>query len=342
MPAVPFRSPNQGTRALGGLSTRVCALLGCRYPVVLAGMGGVARSELVAAITNAGGFGFLGMVREPPSLIRKEVEAVRRATSRRFGVNLIPAATDSELLERQLHMCIDLAVPVVALFWELVPGVVERLRDAGILVVYQVGSAKEAETAQRAGAHILIAQGVEAGGHVRGTTPLKRLLSEVIASSDVPVLASGGIVDGRDVADALSSGADGVVIGTALLASPESFAHDYHKERIVTARSQETLLTDMFHINWPIGAPVRVLQNSATRGLRGDPFGPKSVIGEEEGRPIYLFSTDSPLRSMTGDLEAMALYAGQGVDRIDAIIPAGDRLRTIVAEAQSLLFGWGN
>ena len=169
------------------------------------------------------------MVREPPSLIRKEVEAVRRATSRRFGVNLIPAATDSELLERQLHTCIDLAVPVVALFWELVPGVVERLCDAGILVVYQVGSAKEAETAQRAGAHTLIAQGVEAGGHVRGTTPLKRLLSGVIASSDVPVLASGGIVDGRDVADALSSGADGVVIGTAFLASPESFAHDYHK-----------------------------------------------------------------------------------------------------------------
>ena len=325
----------------GHLSTRVCDLLDCRYPVVLAGMGGVARSELVAAITNAGGFGFLGMVREPPSLIRKEVEAVRRATSRRFGVNLIPAATDSELLERQLHMCIDLAVPVVALFWELVPGVVERLRDAGILVVYQVGSAKEAETAQRAGAHILIAQGVEAGGHVRGTTPLKRLLSEVIASSDVPVLASGGIVDGRDVADALSSGADGVVIGTAFLASPESFAHDYHKERIVTARSQETLLTDMFHINWPIGAPVRVLQNSATQGLRGDPFGPKSVIGEEEGRPIYLFSTNSPLRSMTGDFEAMALYAGQGVDRIDAIIPAGDRLRAIVAEAQRLLSAGG-
>jgi nitronate monooxygenase len=206
---------------------------------------------------------------------------------------------------------------------------------AGILVVYQVGSTKEAETAQRAGAHILIAQGVEAGGHVRGTTPLKRLLPEVIlrrASARIR-----GIVDGRDVADALSSGADGVVMGTAFLASPESFAHDYHKGRIVAAQSQDTLLTDMFHINWPIGAPIRVLQNSATRGERGDPFGPKSVIGEEEGRPIYLFSTDSPLRSMTGDFEAMALYSGQGVDKIDAIIPAGDRLRAIVAEAQRLL-----
>ena len=108
---------------------------------------------------------------------------------------------------------------------------------------------------------------------------MKRLLSEVIASSDVPVLASGGIVDGRDVADALSSGADGVVIGTAFLASPKCLRTTITRNGC-TARSQETLLTDMFHINWPIGAPVRVLQNSATQGLRGDPFGPKSVIGE--------------------------------------------------------------
>src|SRR4029077_15566638 len=103
------RNPDGIDAMSNALHTPVCDLLGCKYPVVLAGMGGVARSELVAAVTNAGGFGFLGMVREPPSLIRKEVEAVRRATSQRFGVNLIPAATDSGLLERQLHTCIDLA-----------------------------------------------------------------------------------------------------------------------------------------------------------------------------------------------------------------------------------------
>ena len=110
MPVVPFRSPEQRRHGTWErhLFTRVCDLLDCRYPIVLAGMGGVARSELVTAVTNAGGFGFLGMVREPPSLIRKEVEAVRRATSQRFGVNLIPAATDSELLERQLHSALTL------------------------------------------------------------------------------------------------------------------------------------------------------------------------------------------------------------------------------------------
>lgn len=99
------------------LRTQACVLLGCEHPVVLAGMGGVGRSELVAAVTQAGGFGFLGMVREPPSLIHREVEAVRRVTSKPFGANLIPAATDGDLLEQQLVTCIELGVPVVALFW---------------------------------------------------------------------------------------------------------------------------------------------------------------------------------------------------------------------------------
>ncbi len=319
------------------LRTSACDLLGCEYPVVLAGMGGVARSKLVAAVTEAGGFGFLGMVREPPSLIRREVEAVRCVTSKPFGVNLIPAATDQELLEQQLVTCVELGIPVVALFWDLSIEIVGRLRDAGILVVCQVGSSKEGEAAQRAGAQILIAQGVEAGGHVRGTKPLEVLLPEIIAASDVPVLAAGGIVDGSDLADALRAGAQGVVIGTAFLASPESFAHDYHKQRIVLAEGKETVLTEIFHINWPIGAPVRVLQNSATRGERGDPLRLRQIIGEEEGRPIFLFSTDSPLRSMTGDFEAMALYAGQGVDKINAIVPAGERLAAIVSDATRLL-----
>ena len=112
-------------------------------------------------------------------------------------------------------------MPVVALFWDLSRDIVSRLRDAGILVVCQVGSAKEGASAQLAGAQILIAQGIEAGGHARGTTPLWLLLPEVISSTDVPVLGAGGIVDGRDLANALRSGAQGVVIDTAFLASPE-------------------------------------------------------------------------------------------------------------------------
>jgi nitronate monooxygenase len=153
------------------------------------------------------------------------------------------------------------------------------------------------------------------------------------------VLAAGGMVNGQDLVEVVQLGAQGIVIGTAFLAAPESFAHDYHKQRIVEATSRDTTLTDIFHINWPIGAQVRVLENSTTRGQKGDPFGPRRIIGDEEGRPVYLFSTDSPSRVMTGDFEAMALYAGASVDRISRIMPAGERVTQIVDEAASLLTG---
>lgn len=314
------------------------ALLGCRYPIVLAGMGGVARSELVAAVADAGGFGFLGMVREPVALIRREVEALRRLGHGRFGVNIIPAATEKNLLDRQIGTIIDLGVPAVMLFWEIDAGVVRRFRNAGVMVIYQVGSPEEARAAEQAGAQAIIAQGVEAGGHVRGTTPLRRLLPAVRHAVDVPVLAAGGLATGVDLVTAQALGAAGVVLGTALIAATESFAHAHHRRRLIAAGPHETLLTDTFHLNWPDGAMVRVLSSAVTAGQRGAPRGSgPEVIGEEEGRPIYLFSTDSPLRSMSGDFEAMALYAGTGVGRVTAIRPAADIVAGIVAEADALL-----
>lgn len=319
------------------LHTPVCDLLGCTYPVLLAGMGGPARSELVAAVSNAGGFGFLGMVRESPELIASEIAKVRERTDRDFGVNLIPAATKPELLEAELAACIAAKVPAMALFWDLSADIVKRLRDEGILVACQVGDAREAEDAQKAGAQIIIAQGVEAGGHVRGRIKLADLLPQVIAGVDVPVIAAGGIVDGKGLADVLRAGAQGAWIGTAFLATTEAFSHDYHKQRIVEADGA-TVHTDAFHVNWPKGAFVRVLPNSVTRGERGDPFsGQREAIGKEGARTIWLYSTDSPLKSMTGDFEAMALYAGEGARRIRKIVPARERLNEIVAEAAEAL-----
>jgi nitronate monooxygenase len=319
-------------------ANRATDLLGCELPIVLAGMGGVARSELVGAVTAAGGFGFLGMVREPALLIAKEVEALRRMGYGNFGVNIIPAATERALLERQIETIIELHVPAVALFWDIDARVVARLRDAGITVVYQVGSVDEAIAAERAGAQMIIAQGVEAGGHVRGTRPLRELLPATAAAVDVPVLAAGGLATGGDLVTALALGAGGMVLGTALLATHESFAHDAHKQRLIGAASGDTVLTDTFHINWPPGAPVRVLKSDVTAGRRGKSHAnERVVIGEEDGRPIYLFSTDSPLRSMTGEFDAMALYAGTGVGRIRKIESAGARLGEIAAEAKRQL-----
>ncbi|RYE86155.1 MAG: nitronate monooxygenase [Hyphomicrobiales bacterium] len=322
------------------LHSPVCELLGCRVPIVLAGMGGVSRADLVAAVSAAGGFGFLGMVREDPALIVEEVEHLRGLGHQCFGVNIIPAATDPVLLEDQVAACIRLGVPVVGTFWDLDERLVVRLRDAGIVVAHQVGSVDEAIAAERAGVQIIIAQGCEAGGHVRGVTPLGQLLPAVAGAVNVPVLAAGGLVTGGDLVSALALGAEGIVLGTAMLATEESFAHAYHKQRIFAAEAQDTMLTTDFHINWPPGAPVRVLNSAVTSGARGTPSSPvRTVVGEENGRPIYLFSTDSPLRSMTGDFESMALYAGTGVGRISERARAGDRLENIVAEAEALLAG---
>ncbi len=319
------------------LHTAACDLLGCQYPVILAGMGGVSRSALVASVTNAGGYGFLGMVRESPELMREEINNVRKKTDKEFGVNIIPAATDPDLLEQQIAVCIQERVASVCLFWDVYPEIIQRLKDAGIIVVHQVGSLEDAEQAQAAGVHLLIAQGNEAGGHVRGILPLRELLSEILQVSNVPVLASGGIVNGHDLAEMLIAGAHGVSVGTAFLATKESYAHDYHKQRIVDSREGETLLTTLFHINWPFGAFTRVLQNSATRTQpenKPDRHDEKIIIGKEDGRPVYLYSTDSPLQSTTGDLEAMALFAGCGACRVDTIESAASRLGSMVDEAQ--------
>lgn len=315
-------------------STHAVDLLGCKLPIVLAGMGGVSRSDLVAAVTAAGAFGFLGMVREPVALIRQEVATLRQRGYENFGVNVIPAATSRALLDQQVETIIELRVKAVALFWDLDVSVVRRFRDAGITVVYQVGSVEEAVAAEGAGAQIIVAQGVEAGGHVRGSTLLCKLLPDVLKAVNVPVLAAGGLATGDDLVAARAFGADGVVLGTVLAAAEESFAHLYHKQRLVLGTACETVLTRAFHINWPDGAAVRVLENRVTRNMIG-PDLPKvrHVIGEEAGRPIYLFSTDSPLQSMTGDFESMALYAGTGIGCITSIRPAGEIIREIASSA---------
>lgn len=320
------------------MHTAACDLLGCEYPVILAGMGGVARADLVAAVSEAGGYGFLGMVREPAEFILAQISAVRRHTDREFGVNLIPAATPPALLAQQVAVCLSEHVNSVSLFWDVAPELIALFRRAAITVVAQVGSVVEAERAVDAGAQMIVAQGIGAGGHVRGVARWSDLLHEIASRCDVPIVVAGGIADGAGLAEAISLGADGVMLGTAFLATHESFAHSYHKKRITESQGGETVYTDSFHWNWPRGAPVRVLANSVTRGERGDPYQePRIEIGSDGGRPIFLFSTDSPLRTTTGELDAMAIYAGEGTAKIDQIVSASERIASIVSQASRLL-----
>ncbi|MEI4264053.1 NAD(P)H-dependent flavin oxidoreductase [Roseovarius sp. D0-M9] len=325
------------------LRTPLCDLLGCDVPILLAGMGGVSRWELAAAVAKAGGYPTLGMVREAPELIEHEVQALRAATGRSFAVNLIPAATDPDLLDAQIACCLDLGVRAFSFFWDVVPSAVERVKAAGCLVLHQVGTVQAARDAEAAGADVLIAQGIEAGGHVHGRIGVFALAAEILAGTRLPVVVSGGIVEGRGLAAALAMGSAGVHCGTAFLATAESFAHDAHKRRLVAAHAADTVLTDIFVLNWPRGAAVRVLANSVTKALGDrllghdpDALSRESIAWDDDVARLR-FSTDSPLRTTTGDLEAMALYAGQGVGQITDVVPAGDRVRRMADEAAALL-----
>ncbi len=325
------------------LRTPLCDLLGCEVPILLAGMGGVARAELAAAVANAGGYAMLGMVRESPALIEAEVTALRAATNRPFAVNVIPSATDPALLDRQIGLCLDLGVRHFTFFWDPMPKVIARVKRAGCLVLHQVGTAAAAEAAEGAGADVIIVQGIEAGGHVHGRIGAFALAEAVLDRAAVPVVVSGGIGSGRQLAAALALGAQGVQCGTAFLATNEAWAHEYHKRRVVEAGGGDTVLTDVFVLNWPKGAAVRVIGNSITAALGENLMGhdpdtlPREAIAEDGGQPLLRYSTDSPMRHTTGSLEEMALYAGQGAGLIREVVPAAERLRRMVAEAEACL-----
>lgn len=322
------------------LHTPLCDLLGCELPILLAGMGGVARWELAAAIANAGGYATLGMVREDPTLIASEIKALRAATDHPFAVNLIPSATDPALLDAQIQCCLDLGIGAFSFFWDVMPEIIHRVKAADCLVLHQVGTLEAASEAEKAGVDVLIAQGIEAGGHVHGRSAGLEFSRAVRAASKLPVALAGGVSTGQDIAAALRAGLDGVQCGTAFLATDESFAHDYHKTRVTSATGDDTILTDAFVLNWPKGAAVRVIANSVTDGLQGCYFGhdpatlPREAIAWDDAQPRLRFSTDSPLRTTTGDLEAMALFAGQGTGAITDIVPAATRVRDMAATAR--------
>lgn len=300
-------------------------------------MGGVAGPELAAAVARAGGLGMLCEFSPVPSperiaLVRDGAGGSSGAVGMGFFGQWMADDMDTfDLAARSLH--------VVEVFWATPSGeIVERGHAGGALVSWQIGSVDEARAAVDAGVDLIVAQGVEAGGHVRGTLPLLSLLDGVLAIADVPpVIAAGGIASGRAMAAALAAGAAAVRVGTLFVATEESTAHPDYMGALVAAASDDTVLTTTFSIGWP-DAPHRTLA-SAVNAARALPEGSVVATQSENGRPTELprFAVNTPSRWVTGNVGAMALYAGQGVGMVRSVRPAGDVVRDLVAQAEKLL-----
>jgi nitronate monooxygenase len=309
--------------------------LGLELPVVQAGMGGgLSGPELAAAVSEAGGLGTIGML--GPSPLDAEVAAARRLTDKPIAVNLLlPFARSADWKAAQ-------AADAVVTFWGA-----PRRRVPGVWI-HQCGSMEEALQAGAAGADGVIAQGLEAGGHVRGTVGAQELLERFRAVvGDLPVLSAGAVATAEDARARLDAGADAVVAGTRFLMSTESGAHPDYKRRLLDAR--ETLVTELFGAGWP--APHRVIPNAATRRWLGDdPRGPGWVraanritapvlarvppsvqarLAASQTPAMPLFGPAAATEGADNLVEAGPLYAGECVVRIDDIRPAGELVREL-------------
>lgn len=319
---------------------------GIEHPVVQAGFGGgLARAELAAAVSLAGGLGTVGMLVAPEKFRREIRQARERAGVRPFAANLLfPVMTRAHV-----RVCVEERVPVVSLFFGFDRRVVDALHGAGSVVAHQIGTVDQARRALADGADALIAQGAGAGGHLLATEPLATIVPKLVdLAGGRPVLAAGGIWNRDSVERAQSFGASGVSAGTRFLLTHESHAHDAYKNRLLQAQS--TLVTLLFGLGWH--ALHRVVPNAATaRWCSRDPLGPRLVRGVnaatewllknggEAGMRAFVkrqrvglpfFTPAALVRGMDAALaDVTALYAGECVSNIGELAAAGDVVKEL-------------
>lgn len=328
------------------MRTPLCDLLGVEYPILSVGFAAGARAELVAAVSNAGAFGVLGLTGAAPDFIRAEIERTHALTDRPFGVNIIIEADDEDdvaFFSSQIDAAGEAGAKAVVTFWGDPAPLVEVAHARGMVLMHQVGSVDDAKAAAAAGVDVVNVQGVEAGGHVIGTTSIWELIPQTVEAVSVPVVASGGIGDGAGIARALALGAQGVSLGTRFVACDEANFHPAYKQRIVEATAADTVYTeDLYDVYWP-NAPHRTLRNRtfATWESAGrPPSGQRPGEGESIGRrtnsagkvvewPRY--ATGVVTSDFDGDVDDAPLWAGESVSVVNDVKPAAQ----IVAELVS-------
>lgn len=306
-----------------------------RYPIWQAPTGGIAGPELAAAVSRAGGMGAMGLTWTMPEVAAEQVSQVRKLTANPFYVNFVmafpPLALDAAL---------EAGARIVTFSYGDPEPYLSKVRAAGAQVGVQVTSAAGAQRAIAQGADFLVCQGVEAGGHVQSTSSLWELLPRVVAAAaGVPVIAAGGIAQGRMIAKALSLGAKGAILGTRFVATQESRAHPDYKRLLVEATGDATALTICFEGGWPYSAQ-RCLRNSTLEAWEaaGSPaIGSRPGEGETvaftaNGEAILRYETAFPRQGYTGDIEAMCLYAGTGCAAIADIPAAGELVERLWRE----------
>jgi len=317
------------------MTSKPVASLQLAYPIFQAPVGSVASAQLASAVSNAGGLGHLACTWRSVEQLRILFDRMRALTAKPYGANFVLDFP----IEDRVAVALEYGVRVISFFWADASAYVARVKSAGAVAIQVVGSIGEAKRAADAGFDLIVAQGREAGGHVRGNIGTMALVPQIVdAVAPLPVLAAGGIADARGVAAAAALGAVGVWVGTRFLAAAEANIHEHYQARVIAASGDDTLYSELFDGGWP-NAPLRTLKNTTTRlweaaGRPPPPNRPgegEMVARRADGSQIPRYFFASPTREITEGAEAMALYAGEAVGLVRRISPAAAIVEELAA-----------
>lgn len=321
------------------MQTELTRRLGIKYPIVSAPLGRGANAHFLGAMANAGAFGFVALMHMPEEAVRQELSSIAGATAGRFGVNLTLVVDQQRRLEAALRS----GVRAVSLWQGDPEPYIRSIKDAGAIVFWTIGSPEEAARARDLGVDFIVCQGREAGGHLVGQASTMTLLPSIIdASNGVPVIAAGGIADGRAMAAAFVMGAHGVWMGTRFVASAEAGLHPGYKHRVLSARADDLVETTLFDGGWP-DSPHRVIRNSTVANWEAagcPPSGHRPGEGDvifnfPDGKQLLRYDVSTPWDSMGENWEVGPLYAGMSASLIHEIASVDQIVSRTVAEAQS-------
>ena len=320
------------------MKTPLCKILDIDLPIIQAPIGSATTPELAAAVSNSGGLGMLSVTWRNTDEIITLIQQTKTLTNKPFGVNLV---LEFDIMNK-LKVCLDEGVKIISFFWGALTEYIDLVHKAGAVVMHSVGDTKEAKNAAQAGADVIVAQGWESGGHVKGEIGTMALVPAVVdAVAPLPVVAAGGIADGRGILAALALGASGVWLGTRFLASQEAKIHKTYQEKVLTAQVEDTLYSTLFNIGWE-NAPHRTLRNSTVEmweaaGCPQKGNRPKEgeILGyTNRGDAILRYSDTIPLPDMQGNVEALALYAGQSTGLINNLNASTQIIAQLVNEVE--------